>query len=177
MSKGTRVNWMIVAIGAAIVLPLVAVLASGFNKDPHALPSMLEGRVAPPFALHTLEGAPVDLPSLAGTPVILNFWSTWCQPCRFEHPYLQESARAFPDVRFFGILYGDEAEKARRYLRQQGSAYPTLDDPGGRVAIEYGVAGVPETFFIDRHGKILHKFSGPLPPDVIRAYVAELRAP
>lgn len=177
MKKPRGVNWMILGPGLAAIALLVALLASGFGTDPHALPSMLEGRQAPPFAGHTMQGEAVSLAGLAGTPVILNFWSTWCQPCRLEHPYLQDNARAFPDVRFYGVLYGDDPTKAKKFLQHNDSAYPTILDPSGRIAIEYGVAGVPETFFIDRRGKILHKFSGPLPPDILQGYIAELRAP
>jgi cytochrome c biogenesis protein CcmG/thiol:disulfide interchange protein DsbE len=177
VKRRSRVNWTVVAIGAAIVVPLVAILYSGFGNDPHALPSMLEGRAAPTFSVKTLDGQDVGLQGLAGTPVVLNFWSTWCQPCKIEHPWLQESARAFPDVHFYGVLYGDEPAKAKVFLKRNGSAYPTLEDPGGRMAIEYGVAGVPESFFIDRQGVIRHKFSGPIPPDLLQSYIAELRAP
>ncbi len=177
MSKSRGVNWRILGPGLALVALLLAILASGFGNDPHALPSMLEGKPAPMFAQDTLTGQRVDLGKLKGTPVILNFWSTWCQPCRIEHPWLQENARAFPDVQFYGVLYGDTEANALRYLKAHDSAYPTIVDPEGRLAIEYGVAGVPETFFIDRQGQIRHKVSGPVSPDVLQRYIAELRAP
>jgi cytochrome c biogenesis protein CcmG, thiol:disulfide interchange protein DsbE len=177
VTRPRRVNWAILGPGIALVAILVAILASGFGNDPHAVPSMLEGRGAPQFTTQTLDDAKVDLASLRGSPVVLNFWSTWCQPCRLEHPYLQAAARAFPDVKFFGVLYSDDPAKARRYLQQNDSAYPILLDPGGRMAIDYGVTGVPETFFIDKEGRIRHKFNGPLPPDVLQTYITELRAP
>jgi len=143
---------------------LVSVLAAPIWKgtDPHALPSVLEGRVAPGFALKTLEGEDVDLASLAGKPLVLNFWATWCQPCALEHPNLMAGARRNPGVVFLGVLYGDTPEKAKRYLARAGSAYPTLVDPGQRTAMDYGVGGVPETFFIDRGGRIVKKLAQPL---------------
>jgi cytochrome c biogenesis protein CcmG/thiol:disulfide interchange protein DsbE len=177
VSARVRVNWPALVGGSLVVALLIALFASGFGKDPHRIPSVLVGRAAPPFALTTLDGAPVSTEQLRGRPVIVNFWSTWCQPCKLEHPYLQDAARAFPDVVFLGVLYGDEPEKARRYLRQVGSAYPTVADPGGRMAIDYGVTGVPETFFITADGTILEKVNGAVPPDLLQSLVARLRAP
>jgi cytochrome c biogenesis protein CcmG/thiol:disulfide interchange protein DsbE len=118
--------------------------------------------MAPGFALTTLDGEAVDLASLAGKPLVLNFWATWCQPCKLEHPNLLEGARRNPGVAFLGVLYGDTPEKAKRYLDRVGSAYPTLVDPGQRTAMDYGVGGVPETFFIDREGRIVKKLAQPL---------------
>lgn len=168
------VKWPILVAGVAVVVGLVVLLNSGFGKDPHAVPSMLEGRPAVAFDLEDLDGRPVSLAGLRGTPLILNFWSTWCQPCKIEHPYFQDAARAFPGVRFFGMLYGDEPEKARRFLQQSHAAYPTLFDPKDRVAIDYGVTGVPETFFIDRQGIIVKKVSGVVPPDLLQEMIERL---
>jgi cytochrome c biogenesis protein CcmG/thiol:disulfide interchange protein DsbE len=161
-------------VGIAI---LVGILASGFGKDPHAMPSMLEGRPAPAFALVDLDGNPVTSATLKGTPYILNFWSTWCGPCKEEHPYLQDAARAFPGVKFYGVLYSDDPVKARRFLANQGTAYPTLVDSTDRIAVDYGVTGVPETFFVDKSGTILHKQVGPVPPDVLQAEIEQLGHP
>ncbi len=118
--------------------------------------------MAPGFALTTLDGETVDLASLAGKPLVLNFWATWCQPCALEHPNLLAGARRNPGVVFLGVLYGDTPEKAKWYLERAGSAYPTLVDPGQRTAMDYGVGGVPETFFIDREGRIVNKLAQPL---------------
>ena len=172
-----KVNWPILVVGGSLVLGLVLLLYSGFGKDPHAIPSMLEGRPAVGFALKDLDGNPVSLESLRGTPVILNFWSTWCQPCKIEHPYFQDAARAFPGVKFYGMLYGDDPQKARRFLKQSQSAYPTLYDPTNRVSIDYGVTGVPETFFIDREGMIVKKVSGVVAPDVLQQMIQRLEQP
>ncbi len=155
-------NWKVLGFGLAMIAALVWVLASGFGKDPHALPSVLEGKPAPLFTLQDLDGNPVSLVNLRGKPVVLNFWASWCSPCAYEHPVLLEGSKAFPDVTFLGVLYGDTEEAARSFLRQRGSAYPNLQDPGQRVAIDYGVAGVPETFFIDAGGMIVTKVTGPV---------------
>lgn len=155
-------NWKVLGFGLVMIMALVWVLASGFGKDPHALPSVLEGRPAPTFTLQDLDGNTVSLSDFAGQPVVLNFWASWCSPCAYEHPFLIEAAEAFPDVRFLGLLYGDTEEAARTFLRHRGSAYPTLQDPAQRVAIDYGVAGVPETFFVDAEGMIVTKITGPV---------------
>ena len=158
-------NWKVLVAGLVPVVALVGVLASGFGKDPKALPSMLEGKAAPPFELITLDGETISLESLKGKPVVLNFWATWCRPCVQEHPVLLQASQVYGPrgVQFIGILYGDEAENASAWLAREGQAYPTLLDPGQRTAIDYGVGGVPETFFIGRDGTIVHKYSGPIP--------------
>jgi len=93
--------------------------------------------------------------------VVLNFWATWCRPCVAEHRTLQAAAQQHAgEVVFLGVLYGDEPERARRWLAEVGSVYPTLVDPAQRAVVDYGVAGVPETFFLDRRGVIVHKVSG-----------------
>jgi cytochrome c biogenesis protein CcmG/thiol:disulfide interchange protein DsbE len=164
-------------VGLALVVGLVALLGSGFGKDPHRLPSTMVGKVAPDFALVDLDGAPVQLSALRGTPVVLNFWATWCMPCKAEHPLLVAAARARPDVRFFGVVYGDQPDAVRRYLAKAGTSYPHLVDPGDGVAVDYGVAGVPESFFVDRQGVIVHKQAGPLDAATLTGLLARLETP
>ena len=162
-------RWKIVFVGFLVTAPLFLILASGFGNNPHAVPFMLLDKPAPSFELQTLNGEKIDLVSLAGKPVVLNFWSTWCQPCKIEHPVLMQAAQAYTPlgVHFVAVLYQDDAAKARAYLRRSGSHWPTLNDPGGRTAIAYGVAGVPETFFIDSDGTIVRKVSGPVSQEVM----------
>ena len=157
-------NWKILGGGGFAIASLVIILASGFGKNPQGQSNNLEGRVAPTFTLQDLDGASVNLAALRGTPAVLNFWSTWCQPCKIEHADLQQAARDYMPrgVRFLGILYNDEPRAAKAMLAKQGGAFPTLLDPGQRTAIDYGVTGVPETFVLDKEGRIIHKFSGPL---------------
>lgn len=169
-------NWKVLVIGALVVLPLVGVLAMGFGKDPRALPSVLEGRPAPGFALKTMDsGEVVDLASLRGKPVVLNFYSSWCVPCAQEHPWLVKTAPSYQarGVTFLGVVYNDEVVNMKAFLRRYGEAYPTLLDPGQRTAMDYGVAGVPETFVIDAEGRIARKFTGPVVPD---EFIAALEA-
>ena len=157
-----KVNVWILLGGLLVLLPFGLILAFSYGRDPRALDSMLEGKQAPPFVLKTLEGETVSLADLRGKPVVLNFWSTWCQPCKIEHPVLLEAADIYRDVAFYGVIYEDKANATRAYLKKAGAAYPHLIDPGSRTAISYGVAGVPETFFIDHEGRIIDKVSLPV---------------
>jgi len=158
------------------VLPLLAVLVANLGRDPHTVRSPLVGRPAPPFALQPVGGgSPVTLESLRGKPVVINFWATWCVPCFEEHPALTAAARGLPDVQFFGVVYEDEEVKTQAFLKERGSAYPSLMDPDGRTAIAYGVFGVPETFFIDAEGRIVEKYVGPLQRSTIAELVARAR--
>ena len=172
-----KVNVPVLIGGLLVTALLVAMLASGFGNDPRAVPKALEGRTAPAFTLATTDGDTVTLAELRGKPVILNFWSTWCQPCRLEHPLLLTAPAAFPDVVFLGVVYADEPAKVTAYLKSDGQAYAHLIDPGGRVAIDYGVAGVPETYFVDVNGRVVHKAAGPISPALLETLVPKMRNP
>lgn len=170
-------NWRLAFVVGLIVIPLIWVLAMGFGRNPHAVPSVLENRPAPLFTLQALEGEPMSLAALRGRPVVINFWSSWCEPCKIEHQALQAAARAYGDkVQFVGIVYQDSVEAARRYLSARGNTFPQLLDPDSRIAIDYGVAGVPESFFLDAGGTIRKKHAGALGFADIRAAVDPLLA-
>ncbi|HET7293626.1 MAG TPA: redoxin domain-containing protein [Vicinamibacteria bacterium] len=171
-------NRKVLGFGVALVVPLLAILVVNLGRDPQRIDSPLIGRPAPPFSLAPVGGGePLTLDKLRGRPAVLNFWATWCAPCYEEHPVLQASARTLgPDVQFVGIVYEDQEENVRSYLRSQGSAYPNFMDAGGRAAIAYGVSGVPETYFISPDGAIVDKFSGPLDARSLADRVARTRA-
>jgi cytochrome c biogenesis protein CcmG/thiol:disulfide interchange protein DsbE len=171
-----RVNKRVLVVGLVVVIPLLSVLVLNLGRDPHSVRSPLVGRPAPPFSLVPAGGGdPVSLESLRGRAVVVNFWATWCVPCFQEHGALTGAARAFRDVRFLGVVYEDEEARIRAFLRERGTAYPTLMDPGGKAAMAYGVFGVPETFFIDAEGRIIEKYAGPLDPDTIAALIARTK--
>jgi len=157
-------NRRVLLAGLVVVAPLVAVLVMNLGRNPHLIASPLVGRAAPDFVLRPLDGGePVTLASLRGRPVVLNFWATWCVPCFEEHAVLVSAARATGDrAHFIGVVYQDDEEQVRAFLARQGSAYPSLLDPGSRTAIAFGIFGVPETFFIDGEGRIAAKHVGPL---------------
>jgi cytochrome c biogenesis protein CcmG, thiol:disulfide interchange protein DsbE len=159
-------NWRRAMIAFAAAIPVIALLGYGLTRDPHALDSPLPGRPAPEFALPVMASADsVRLAELRGHVVVLNFWASWCVPCLVEHPVLTEAAVHYYDqgVRFLGVLYRDSPDNARRWIdRLGGASYPTVLDAGSRAAIDYGLAGVPETFIIDRDGTIARKHIGPI---------------
>ncbi len=170
-------SYKTLAIGLALTLPLLGLLYLGLSMDPHRMDAPLVGKPAPPFALTRLsDGQTVTLESLRGKPVVLNFWATWCLPCRQEHPFLVRAARDLGDqVQFVGIVYQDKNEIVNAWLDTYGGrGYPTLIDAGTKTGIAYGVYGVPETYLIDRDGIIRDKFVGPVRPDALFASVKKL---
>lgn len=169
-------NWKVLAVGAALTLPLVAVLAAGFGDTPQLQSDALTGTPAPNFTLETLDGQPLTLSDLKGKPAVLNFWSTWCQPCKVEHPHLIEAARRYRPrgVSFLGVVYQDDTANVQRFLATEGRSYPVLLDPSSRTAIDFGVTGVPETFFLDAEGNIVKKYAEPINLEMISAVLEPL---
>lgn len=172
MSKG--VNWPILLGGLLVTVGLVGVLASGFGKDPREIRSNLKEAVN--FSLPTLDGESITLSELRGQPVVINFWATWCQPCKIEHPHVLQAARTWQSqgVVFLGILHDDDPDTARRELQRIGAVFPTVYDTSQRISVDYGVTGVPETFIVDAEGRIFEKFVGPVGPGQIEQALQEL---
>jgi cytochrome c biogenesis protein CcmG/thiol:disulfide interchange protein DsbE len=168
------VNRTVLIIGIIIAAAILVVLFAGLGKDPQHIDSPLIGKPAPPFALKAVNsGQTVDLESLRGKPVIVNFWATWCVPCWEEHPTLVANARQLPNVQFVGVVFNDTEEKINGFLAARGSAYPTLLDANGKTAIAYGVGGVPETYFINAAGTIVAKFEGPMNTEILQENLAK----
>jgi cytochrome c biogenesis protein CcmG, thiol:disulfide interchange protein DsbE len=168
-------NRTVLIVGIVIVAAIVFILFAGLGKDPAHIDSPLVGRSAPTFALKAVgTGETIDLDSLRGKPVVINFWATWCGPCYEEHPTLVANARNLqPEVQFIGVVFNDTDDKIMRFLAERGSAYPTLLDTNGKTAIAYGVGGVPETFFVNPKGTIVAKFEGPLTTEALQAELAK----
>jgi len=164
------VNYLVLLIGLVVALPLGAVLVMSFGRDPREVPFVLQDKPAPDFRLMTLDGSKeIALADLRGKKVVINFWSTWCGPCKIEHPVLLAAARTWPDTAFVGVIYQDEPAKAASYLAREGQEFPHLVDPQGTLSIDYGVAGVPETYFLDENGIIVHKQIGPVSWELMQA--------
>jgi cytochrome c biogenesis protein CcmG, thiol:disulfide interchange protein DsbE len=155
---------------------LVGFLAAGLTLDPREVPSPLVGKPAPGFELPQLGDAAAKFSpaNLKGKVWLLNVWASWCVPCREEHPMLVEFAKggAAPLI---GVNYKDQAADAQRWLKQFGNPYNVIAvDGDGRVSIDYGVYGVPETYVIDKTGVIRYKQIGPITPDVMNQKILPL---
>lgn len=160
-------------------VPVLALLAYGFRVNPREIRSPLVGRVATPFALTSFDGAPVDLAALRGKVVVLNFWASWCYPaCYEEAPVLERGWRAYRDrgLVVLGVDIQDKDEAGLKFVRDFGFSFPNAPDRTGKVSIDYGVYGVPETFFIDRKGSIRVKHVSALTDDIFRSTVETLLA-
>lgn len=159
-----------------IFLVLVMFLAVGLKLDPREVPSPLVGKPAPAFVAPALAAPERVLrkEDMLGKVWMLNVWASWCSACREEHPILVEYSRA-GGVPVYGLNYKDKREDGQRWLKQLGNPYvDTLFDPDGRIGIDFGVYGVPETFIIDRAGVIRYKQIGPITPQVLREKIEPL---
>ena len=153
-------RWLVVPI---VLVPLGWLLFTGLGRDPREIPSPLIGHPLPAFSATTLDGGTFSSAQLIGKPAIVNVWASWCPPCVDEHPVLLDTAtRHADDLAIVGILYQDTAEGARNFLVRYGDGgWPSLLDDGS-IAIDLGVTGPPETFFVDARGIVRARHVGPL---------------
>jgi len=167
-------------IPLALFLALAGFLAVGLNRNPREVPSPLVGRPAPLFSLPQLMSdasaspAPFSPADMKGKVWMLNVWASWCVSCRQEHPVLMDLAR-LGVVPLVGLDYKDGSAEARQWLVQHGDPYLlSAVDRDGRVGIDYGVYGVPETYVVDQAGTIRYKQIGPLTPEVVHGKILPL---
>jgi cytochrome c biogenesis protein CcmG/thiol:disulfide interchange protein DsbE len=166
------------AVPLLLFATLVAFLGVGLNRDPRLVPSPLIGKPAPEFSLGTLAtpDTPMKRADLLGRPFLLNVWASWCTQCREEHPLLLEISRA-GQIPLIGLNYHDELDAGRQWLTERGDPYRlTLFDPQGKLGLDLGVYGVPETFLIDASGVIRYKHIGPLTSEVLTQELQPLLA-
>lgn len=145
-----------------VFVALVALLAIGLTLNPRLVPSPLIGKPAPTFNLPLLlqEGS-FSNEDLIGHVTLVNVWASWCFACRQEHEVVKHLSRS--GVRIIGLNYKDEPDNAKNWLDKLGNPYKSIAvDYNGRIAIDWGVYGAPETFLIDQQGIIRHKVIGPL---------------
>ena len=159
-SRRTRLLAGVVAAVAAIV----ALLMTGLGRDPSVFASPLVGRAAPNFTLPQLDGPPVTLAKLRGQVVVINFWASWCTECQVEQAALDQTWQQFQDsgVVVIGVNFEDSTGAARGYVRSENVAYPVVEDAGSKTALAYGLRGVPETFVVNRSGRIVKHVIGPV---------------
>jgi cytochrome c biogenesis protein CcmG, thiol:disulfide interchange protein DsbE len=164
------------SIPLGILVVLVAFLWVGLSRDPREVPSPLIGKPAPAFRLAKLHTPSETLQTadLKGTVWLLNVWASWCVSCRAEHPLLVQLAQA-NIVPVYGLDYKDEPEAGRNWLARLGNPYTaSIVDHDGRVGIDYGVYGVPETFVIDKAGIVRYKQIGPLTSEALQSKILPL---
>ncbi len=155
---------VLMAVPPILFAGLAALFWVGMHRDdPDALPSALVGREAPAVAVVALGGAPVLDDALLRAPGVklVNFWASWCAPCRAEHPMLSEIAAT--GVPIHGVNYKDKPENALAFLDDLGNPFTAMGaDESGRMGLDWGLYGVPETFVIDGAGKVVLRFAGPV---------------
>ncbi|TAK51576.1 MAG: DsbE family thiol:disulfide interchange protein [Betaproteobacteria bacterium] len=154
---------------------LVALLAIGLTRNPREVPSPLIGKPAPAFELPRLgQPARFSPAEMRGKVWLLNVWASWCVSCRDEHPVLVEFSRT-RRVPLIGLNYKDPSEDALKWLARYGDPYDfSVVDANGRIGIDYGVYGVPETYLIDRGGVIRYKQIGPVTPELMAQKILPL---
>ncbi len=155
-------------------IALVVLLGIGLGLNPREVPSPLIGRPAPAFELPLLHQPDrrFSQKDMLGKVWVMNVWASWCPPCLAEHPVVTELAKSVPVV---GLNYKDSRDDALPWLQKNGDPYQlSVHDPAGRIAIDYGVYGVPETYIIDKRGVIRYKHVGPITPEARRTKLEPL---
>lgn len=174
-------RWTALVVGLAMVI-LVGIFATREPAVNRVGASPLIGKVAPEITAEDLDGDTVRASRFRGRYVVVNFFASWCVPCREEHPELLNfSARRARtgDAQVLSVVFNDDVESAREWFRDNGGDWPVLQDPRGRVALDFGVGKPPETFVIDPGGVVITRIVGPVTADGLDDLVAraeELRS-
>jgi len=142
----------------------------GFGINSEFTETALAQQPAPLFEGTTLDGEAISLADLKGKLVLVDFWSSWCPPCRQEGPALAQVYREFQDegVEFIGVAIWDRESQVVDFVEEIGVPFPIIMDDRGSIAIDYGVSGIPEKYFVDPEGNLIKKFVGPVQPDDLR---------
>ncbi len=172
---------LIFIVPLVVLAGVIVAFAAGLQRDPSILPSQLLNRPLPVFAKASVQpGQPgFGSTALRGQPALLNVWASWCGACKVEHPELMALSSA--GVPIYGLVWKDTAPAAAQVLDTSGNPYrATADDADGRIGIDLGVTGAPETFVVDARGRVRYKQVGPITPEVwattLSPLLARLRA-
>jgi cytochrome c biogenesis protein CcmG, thiol:disulfide interchange protein DsbE len=154
--------WRRIAIMMAIIAPILALLAYGFTRDSRYIVSPLIAKPATPFTLTLFDGRKLSLADLRGKAVFLNFWASWCLPCREEARELEAAWQKIKgnNLVFLGVAVQDSDKDALEFLKEFNITYPNGKDESAKIAVDYGTWGIPESFFIDPQGRITYKHVG-----------------
>lgn len=179
LSRVTRkrapvLRWVVVGTALALVVGWSFVAAQSLGRDPRLVRSPLLGKPAPAIALPVLGGGRVTTADFAGEILVVNFWASWCVPCRQEAPELQSFSQRWSGrgVELLGIVYNDDEDSAAAYTEEFGLTYTQALDSDGLTALDFGVFGIPETYVIDADGIIMAKLIGALSPGTLDEVVA-----
>ncbi len=166
-------------IAALLTVGFLGLLVWGMlNKQPITGLSGVTrvNRTAPEFILTTFKGDTISLQDLKGKPVVINFWASWCPPCRVEAPLIERTWRAYKNrgLIFLGVNIQDRKEDALNYIREFAITYPNGPDPAGEISIDYGVSGLPVTFFISDKGEVVRRWVGAIEKPVLISAIEEI---
>jgi cytochrome c biogenesis protein CcmG/thiol:disulfide interchange protein DsbE len=154
--------WRRLLLIAVIIGPILGLLAFGFTRDARYITSPLLAKPAAPFTLTMFDGRKVTLEDLRGKAVFLNFWASWCPPCRAEAKDLEAAWQKVKDKNmvFIGVALQDTDKNSLEFLKEFAVTYPNGKDESGKISVDYGTWGIPESFFIDPQGRITYKHVG-----------------
>ena len=175
MRRRTAV-WSAAGVGLVLVL-LITVLATREPAQSRVAKSPLLGKRAPAVAGTAIDGSTVRLTDMGGKYVLVNFFASWCVPCEREHPELVRFTAAHrDDATVLAVIFDDEVADVRRFMEERGGTWPVIDDPRGKVALEFGVRGPPESFLIDPRGYVVSRIVGEVRFDGLERLLQEAKA-
>jgi cytochrome c biogenesis protein CcmG/thiol:disulfide interchange protein DsbE len=168
-----------IAIAGLVIVGFLGVLVWGMlNKQPITGLSgiTMVNRPAPDFILTTFKGTTISLEDLRGKPVVINFWASWCPPCRIEAPLIERTWRTYKNrgLIFLGVNIQDRKQDALNYIREFAITYPNGPDPTGEISIDYGVSGLPVTFFVSGDGEVVRRWVGAIEKSVLISSIEEI---
>lgn len=167
--------WRRLIITLAVIAPVLWLFAFGFQRDARYINSPLIAKQAAPFTVKVFDGGKLDLKDLRGKAVFLNFWASWCPPCREEARDLEAAWQKVKDKNlvFLGVALQDTEKNSRAFLEEFKITYPNGWDESGKIGVDYGTWGIPESFFIDAQGRITYKHVGGIRAALVIAKLEE----